>query len=114
MGMLRSHRQGVSAVYEGDMKQFTATYDDQQLGGGEGPETHVGRTGGAKPIVREHAALTEVLGPEEGTLEGEVPVRHGHGGVDGLQGLFEHEGQAHVRGHEARSLVPVVAVLGAA
>lgn len=76
--------------------------------------SHVVRGCCAEPIIRENAAGAEIRGAEERALEGEVPVGHGDGGIDRLQGLLEHERQGHVGGHEAGSLVPAVAVLRAA
>ena len=67
----------------------------------------------AKPVVRKHHSVSEVRPVHNGALDGEVPIREGDGGVDGLQGLLEHQRDADVSRDEARSVVPVIAVRSA-
>ena len=64
----------------------------------------------AKPVVGENAALSKVGPVVLRSLDSEVPVGEGYGGIDGLQGLLEHEGHAYVSGRETRSIVPMITV----
>ena len=66
--------------------------------------------GVAEPVVRKNRGVSEVRPVVSRTLDREVPVGEGDGGVDRLQGLLEHERDCDVGRNEARSVVPVVAL----
>mmetsp|Transcript_9321 Transcript_9321/g.22047 ORF Transcript_9321/g.22047 Transcript_9321/m.22047 type:complete len:317 (-) Transcript_9321:119-1069(-) len=72
------------------------------------------RAGRAEPRLGEHRRVAPVVRAVEGRFHGEVPVRHREAWVDTLDALLELEGERDVARHEARALVPVVAVGGAA
>lgn len=72
--------------------------------------TYIARGCGAEPIIRKNTTGTKVGRAKEGAFEREVPVRHGHGRIHRLQCLLVHERQSHVRRHEARALVPMIAI----
>mmetsp|Transcript_1560 Transcript_1560/g.2025 ORF Transcript_1560/g.2025 Transcript_1560/m.2025 type:complete len:359 (-) Transcript_1560:228-1304(-) len=74
----------------------------------------VPRGGRAQPVVGEDARLAEVPRVVEGALQREVPVGHGHLGVDCLQRPFKLQGDAHVGCNKPVALVPVVASTSAA